>query len=172
MPVGAAARALGTVTAYHAVVAVRLSRAHRRWFLGAVFAESKRAARGWHGASFWRRGLTDEATRWRQNDGVPALMGGGGDGEILQCHGVEMDVGLGRIKKRRGRWWCSPRKWIGGNVFMSFVTRSAAHRPSEVDERHWGEGGGGEVLRRAVLTWREIVKGGTRSLHGATRREE
>jgi hypothetical protein len=142
------------------VVAVRLSRAHRRWFLGAVFAESKRAAGGGTGQVFG-------------GGGSPTRRLGGGDGEILQCHGVEMDVGLGRIKKRRGRWWCSPRKWIGGSVFMSFVTRSAAHRPSEVDERHWGEGGGGEVLRRAVLTSRrEIVKGGTRSLHGATRREE
>jgi hypothetical protein len=44
----------------------------------------------------------------------------GGVGEVLQCCGAEMEVGLGRIDKKSGQWWCSLRKGIGGGMPTSF----------------------------------------------------
>jgi hypothetical protein len=35
-------------------------------------------------------------------------------GEVLQCHGIDMEMGLGQIDKKRGRWPCSPKGIDGG----------------------------------------------------------
>jgi hypothetical protein len=73
--------------------------------------------------------------------------------------------GLGAVqprnRRRHGR--SSPKGAVGGGIFVSFATRLAAHWPLEVDVRHGDEGGGVEVLRWAVFTWRrETAKGGAR----------
>jgi hypothetical protein len=44
----------------------------------------------------------------------------GGVGEVLQCCGAEMEVGLGRIDKKSGRWWCSARKGIGSAMSAGY----------------------------------------------------
>jgi hypothetical protein len=44
----------------------------------------------------------------------------GGVGEVLQCRGAKMEVGLGRIDKKSGRWWCSVRKGIGSGMSAGY----------------------------------------------------
>jgi hypothetical protein len=85
------------------------------------------------------------------------------EGGSYSFGGRRRGLGAVQLRNRRRHGRSSPKGAVGGGIFVSFATRLAAHWPLEVDVRHGDEGGGVEVLRRAVFTWRrETAKGGAR----------